>query len=141
MLRLPSLSSRIAAYSVVVLPDPVGPVTRMMPLGSVTASLSNWWMAGVMPSASSVIPAFSLSRMRNTTRSPARLGKVDTRTSSNLPPSVSPMRPSCGTRRSAMSSRAITLMRLTTTGATCGGMRSVSRSTPSIRIRTTSPVS
>jgi hypothetical protein len=38
-----------------------------------------------------------------------------------------------------MSKRAMTLMRLTTTGATCGGMRSVSRSSPSIRMRNTSP--
>ena len=68
-------------------------------------------------------PAASLSRIRSTTRSPARLGSVETRTSSILPPSVRPIRPSCGTRRSAMSSRAMTLIRLTTTGATCAGMR------------------
>ena len=38
-------------------------------------------------------------------------------------------------------SLAMTLIRLTTTGATWGGIRSVSRSTPSMRIRTTRPLS
>ena len=79
--------------------------------------------------------------MRITTRSLARLGSVETRTSSSLPPSVSDIRPSCGMRRSAMSSRAITLIRLTITEATCGGILSFSVSTPSMRILTTSPVS
>eukprot|EP01035_Chromulina_nebulosa_P041714 gene41714-56474_t len=62
-------------------------------------------VAGFMPSIVRSMPALSLSRIRSTTRSPARLGNVETRTSSSLPPSVRPMRPSCGTRRSAISSR------------------------------------
>ena len=79
--------------------------------------------------------------MRSTTRSPIRDGRVETRTSSVLPPSASGMRPSCGTRFSAMSSRAITLIRDTSSGVIRGFSDRVSRSTPSMRIRTVSAVS
>ena len=141
MLRVPSFNRLRPAYKVVVLPDPVGPVTSMMPFGSANASRNIVSVSSDMPSRSSDMPAFSLSRIRITTRSPARLGKVETRTSTIRPPSVSPMRPSCGMRRSAMSRRAITFMRLTTTGATLAGSRRRSCNTPSARIRITRPVS
>ena len=69
-------------------------------------------------------------------------GRVETRTSSVLPPSVSEMRPSCGMRFSAMSRRAMTLMRETMRGhAARAGRRVTSRSTPSTRKRTMSAVS
>ena len=48
------------------------------------------------------------------------------------------MRPSCGTRFSAMSSRAMTLTRDTSIGAMRGGRLSASRITPSTRKRTRS---
>ena len=53
----------------------------------------------------------SLSRMRITASSPCTLGMIETRKSIVLPGSRSLKRPSCGTRFSAMSSSAITLMR------------------------------
>ena len=53
----------------------------------------------------------SLSRMRMTASSPCTLGMIDTRKSIVLPRTRSLKRPSCGTRFSAMSSSAMTLMR------------------------------
>ena len=41
-----------AAYKVVVLPDPVGPVTRRMPLGLSTQSMSRVCIFLAMPTAS-----------------------------------------------------------------------------------------
>ena len=52
-----------------------------------------------------------LSRMRMTASSPCALGMIETRKSMVLPRTRSRKRPSCGTRFSAMSSSAITLMR------------------------------
>ena len=51
---------------------------------------------------------------------------------------LSEMRPSCGLRRSAMSSFASTFRRVVTPGASRLGIRCISCSTPSIRKRTTS---
>jgi len=53
----------------------------------------------------------SLSRIRITASSPCTLGITDTRKSIVFPPMRTLKRPSCGTRFSAMSSSAITLMR------------------------------
>src|SRR4029077_5943668 len=53
----------------------------------------------------------SLSRMRMTASSPCTLGMIETRKSIVLPGMRSLKRPSCGTRFSAMSSSAMTLMR------------------------------
>ena len=78
----------------------------------------------------------SLSRMRMTTDSPCTLGRVTTRRSTWWPSMLSPMRPSCGTRRSAMSSSAMTLMRLTTPATIARGTTCASFSTPSMRRRT-----
>ena len=86
MLRLLSLMRSSAAYSVVVLPEPVGPVTRMMPCGL--------WMSSIhhllrLPRPCRAIrdlrrPA-CLSSSRSTTRSPCPEGMVDTRTSTARP--------------------------------------------------------
>ena len=109
-----SLSFSSAPYSVVVLPEPVGPVTSRMPCGRAIMSSSRARIASSMPScARSSLPA-CLSRRRSTTRSPRPAGIVDTRTSTGRPAMRSPMRPSCGRRFSAMSSFAMTLMRDTT---------------------------
>ena len=78
----------------------------------------------------------SLSRMRMTTDSPCTLGRVTTRRSTWWPSMLSPTRPSCGTRRSAMSSSAMTLMRLTTPATIARGTTCASFSTPSMRRRT-----
>jgi len=53
----------------------------------------------------------SLSRTRRTASSPNTLGITDTRKSISRPPLRALKRPSCGTRRSAMSSSDMTLMR------------------------------
>ena len=66
------------------------------------------------------------------------LHEVETRRSISLPCTRSRMRPSCGSRFSAMSSRDITLMRETISGATARFVCSTSRSTPSTRNRITS---
>ena len=75
-----------------------------------------------------------------TTFSPSTVGRVATRMSSIRPAAAafSEMRPSCGFRRSAMSSFARTFRRVVTPGAIRFGMRCISASTPSMRKRTTS---
>ncbi len=78
-----------------------------------------------------------LSSRRSTTRSPCPEGMVETRTSTARPATRSEMRPSCGSRFSAISSLDMTLMRDTTSGATARRDCSTSRSTPSTRKRTT----
>ncbi|HEX9107412.1 MAG TPA: hypothetical protein VF832_09290 [Longimicrobiales bacterium] len=61
---------------------------------------------------------------------------METRSENSRPATRTAARPSCGLRRTAMSRSAITLRRETTAGAACSGMRSTSRSTPSMRVRT-----
>ena len=75
-----------------------------------------------------------------TTFSPSTVGSVATRMSSMRPAAaaLSEMRPSCGLRRSAMSSFASTFRRVVTPGAIRFGIRCTSWSTPSTRKRTTS---
>ena len=75
-----------------------------------------------------------------TSDSPSTVGSVATRTSSMRPAAAafSEMRPSCGLRRSAMSSFASTFRRVVTPGMSRFGMRCISCSTPSMRNRTTS---
>ena len=92
------------------------------------------------PSSSSVGGFFDLSSRRMTTDSPSTVGSVATRMSSMRPAAaaLSEMRPSCGFRRSAMSSFASTFRRVVTPAAIRFGMRCTSWSTPSIRYRTTS---
>ncbi len=109
------LMREIDEYSVLVLPDPVGPVTSTMPHGlemavSNLASDSTSKPSFVMSSIS-----FSLSRRRMTIFSPKSVGRHDTRKSmSRLTPwswNRILMRPSCGRRFSAMSSLDMILMR------------------------------
>src|SRR6056297_172077 len=133
MLRLRSLSSSKAAYSVVDLPDPVGPVTSRIPCGRWTRRLSRSRVAPSMPSSGRPSLPACLSRSLSTTRSPWLEGKVDTRTSTGLPASRRLIRPSWGRRFSAMSRRAMTLMRDATSDASAGDVDSTSRSTPSTR--------
>ena len=70
-----------------------------------------------------------------TTFSPYTVGRVETRRSMALPSTVSPMRPSWGMRRSAMSISAMTLRRDTTPGMIERGWRMRSCNTPSMRKR------
>ena len=61
-----------AAYSVVVLPLPVGPVTSTMPCGWCTRRSSSASTPGAMPRRSSLRRPASLSSSRSTARSPCR---------------------------------------------------------------------
>ena len=130
----PSLCS--AAYSVVVLPEPVGPVTRMMPCGwwiSASSCCSTW---PCMPTASSVSLLPDLSSRRSTARSPWALGRVETRTSMARVPRRRLMRPSCGRRFSEMSSSAMILRRLMSAACRARLGCTTSRKVPSTRKRT-----
>ena len=75
-----------------------------------------------------------------TTPSPSTVGSTATRMSRRRPAAFAfrEMRPSCGLRRSAMSSLASTLRRVVTPGASRFGIRWSSWRTPSTRKRTTS---
>ena len=132
-----SLSSVSEAYNVVVLPEPVGPVTRMMPCGLWISSRMCWSQTSPMPRWETCRRPACLSSRRSTTRSPLLEGMVETRTSTSRPPRRREMRPSWGIRFSAMSRRAMTLMRDTSSGASSRLGVSTSRSTPSTRMRTT----
>ena len=93
-----------------------------------------------MPSFSSPYPASPRSRIRSTTASPWIIGMTDTRRSMSRPATRSRIRPSCGTRFSAMSRWLRILSRLTIAAwyfRTDGGMFA-STSTPSTRYRTRS---
>ena len=63
------------------------------------------------------------------------VGSTLTRRSTGWPPTVRRMRPSCGSRRSAMSRLAMTLMRVVMAKARCRGGGTISYSTPSARMR------
>ena len=121
-----SLSSLRAAYSVVVLPEPVGPVTRMMPLGFMITSIQLASVSSGMPSLLRSSWTTERSRIRSTTLSPNMVGRVETRMSTLLPPRASSIRPSCGSRRSAMSRLDMTLMRLAMAGARWRGGGTIS---------------
>ena len=84
------------------------------------------------------MPSLALdgSRIRITIFSPNSVGSVLTRKSIALLPNLSFMRPSCGTRFSAMSRREITLMREASLSLIAIGGWVISRSSPSTRKRT-----
>ena len=71
-----------------------------------------------------------------TTFSPNKVGKVLTRKSIARWPNLSFMRPSCGTRFSAMSMREMTLMREASLSLMAMGGWVISRNSPSMRKRT-----
>ncbi len=127
------LSWLSAVYSVVVLPEPVGPVTSRMPCGCSSTLRNCGRNASVKPSRWKSNTTVSRSSRRITTLSPCAVGTVLTRRSSSLPCTRSMMRPSCGRRRSAMFSRAMILMRLITAAVRLAGGLSPSISTPSTR--------
>ena len=137
MLRSSVLSSDIAEYSVVVLPDPVGPVTSTIPYGFEIAYLKS--PSGLTSKPSFVMSScrFVLSRRRMTIFSPNSVGRTETRKSiSRLLPILSLMRPSCGSRRSAMSSDAMILRREVIALRSLSGGRISSWRMPSMRNRT-----
>ena len=95
------------AYKVVVLPVPVGPVTRIKPLGRVSRLLSFFKSAGDMPSWSMRRRPNWRSQIRMVRSSPNRVEIVLIRRSSCLPEPSCSQRPSPGRRCSEMSIPAI----------------------------------
>ncbi len=98
-----------------VLPLPVGPVTSTIPQGRMIAASYFTSDSGSKPSRVMSSISFSRSRSRMTTFSPKSVGRHDTRKSISfgIPFSLKRilMRPSCGSRFSAMSSFAMILTR------------------------------
>ena len=116
-----SFNSERAEYSVVVLPEPVGPVTITMPLGLRMSCRKVSRSSSRMPTLARSSETLPRSRIRMTTDSPNMVGSTATRRSTGSSPTVSSMRPSWGTRRSAMSMLAMTFTRETIGIARCLG--------------------
>ncbi len=108
-----SLIALRAAYSVVVLPLPVGPVTSRMPCGIEISSRNFDSTASGMPTVLRSNFIRSLSKSRRTTPSPYSMGMIETRTSISRPETLILIRPSCGSRFSAMLSRDMIFNRVT----------------------------
>ena len=106
-----ALISANAAYSVVVLPEPVGPVTSTMPAVRPKTSRKRLSMAGGMPMLSSLRMAVPCSSKRMTADSPKVVGSVLRRTSIVWSFRRTVKRPSCGRRFSEMSNPAISFKR------------------------------
>ena len=132
-LRSGVLTCWIPAYSVEVLPEPVGPVIRMSPWVCTSAAVTTSSWAPLRPVWSSRGTVSARGRMRITTFSPCSAGRVEMRASTGAPSTDSRARPSCGRRRSAMSSPLTILMRLTTASEADRGTVMTSRSRPSTR--------
>ena len=78
-------------------------------------------VAGARPSSATSRSTLARSSRRSTTRSPAAVGTIETRTSTSRPPTRSAMRPSCGSRRSAMSRPAMIFTRDTSAACMLSG--------------------
>ncbi len=125
----------------VVLPEPVGPLSMTRPCGAEILSSSRRSRLSRRPSCSGAgRSAFSSSR-RITIFSPSTVGEEETRMSSGMRRICAVMRPSCGRRRSATSMPASTLMREVSAGCSASGMRHSSCRMPSMRSRTIVPSS
>ena len=128
-----------AAYSVVDLPEPVGPVARTPPLERPSASSKRGRSWAVSPSSSRPSGTEPWSSTRSTTDSPLTSGSTTARRSMWRPSTFIPMRPSCGRRRSEMSRLPMIFSRETMAGAERAGTVVESVITPSTRIRTSRP--
>ena len=120
------LIQSIIVARVVVFPEPVGPVTNTIPCGlrMMSRNWTNVFDPKPITSRSSITT--ERSRIRITTLSPNIVGNRLTRRSTGWPPTASRMRPSCGSRRSAMSRSAITLTRVVIAIAKCRGGGTIS---------------
>ncbi len=122
-------------YNLVDFPLPVGPVTSKIPCGRSIKPSNRLCVTGSIPSCWSVKRTLALSSKRITIPSPKSIGMTLTRTSICLPPTWNLMRPSCGTRRSAMFKLDRILMRLIIAAwnrCICAGIEA-SCNTPSMR--------
>ena len=125
-----------AEYSVVVLPEPVGPVHSKIPFGLCTSSRIASTTSSRMPSVFKSSVVEPLSSKRITIRSPCAVGIVERRKSMSRPATLMRMRPSCGRRFSAMFSPPMILTRLVIDAWNFLEVRTTSFNTPSRRNRT-----
>ncbi len=88
-----------------------------------------------MPRSDSGISVEERFNKRSTTRSPSATGTVETRISISRSPTLTPAMPSCGRRFSAISRRAMILMRETSAASRFFGGDGRSYNMPSIRKR------
>ncbi len=100
------------AYSVVVFPDPVGPVVMIMPCGFENSFSRRLKDASRNPRSEKSKEIESGLRIRMTTDSPQAVGRVEVRTSIFLPSALMVNRPSCGLSRMFILRPATSLMRL-----------------------------
>ena len=137
--RVGSLRIDSTVASVVVLPLPVGPVTTMMPWGSLSNSRSLASSDVEKPSFSMPSNPRSFASRRITADSPCWVGMMAMRMSNSARATRTRAAPSWGSRRSAMLRPARILMReMMACGSTLGGV-GTTRSSPSTRRRTTRP--
>ena len=85
-----------------VLPEPVGPVTSRIPSGEESKRSNVFWSSLRNPSSGRPSIRVDLSRTRITMLSPWLVGIVETRRSIGFCAILTWMRPSCGRRFSAM---------------------------------------
>ena len=124
ILRSPVLTSANMECSVVVLPEPVGPAARIRPNEWPDRRLNVSSSRGCRPSLTSGMGLVVASRRNTTSSSPSWVGMTATRSSSLGPPnSAKLILPSCGRRRSAISSRDMILMRDTSGARNLAGRR------------------
>jgi hypothetical protein len=106
MMLLRVASSRCsAAYSVVVLPEPVGPVTRMMPCGWAISRSKRLQRVALHAHGFQAELAFALVQQAQHGALAVGAGQVLTRTSMARVPRRRLMRPSCGRRFSECPAR------------------------------------
>jgi hypothetical protein len=122
-------------YSVVVLPEPVGPVTSTMPCGRLTICVPAFGLVVAEAERSIGFSAVSGSKMRITHFSPKAVGMVDRRISTSRPPGAGLDAAVLRAPFSATSMRPSSLMRLTTAVITGVGSSNTLCSTPSMRKR------
>ncbi|EKD38368.1 MAG: hypothetical protein ACD_75C00760G0003 [uncultured bacterium] len=119
------------------MPDPVGPVTNNNPCGRLRHLFSISKVSTSKPSLVRSTFSEALSRIRKTTDSPNRVGREETRKSTErfLPMRIF-IRPSCGTRRSVMSRPERIFILATKAFLMVRGRFMVLNSEPSLRYRT-----
>ena len=101
-------------YSVVVFPDPVGPVTNTIPCDEETAFRIVFRSLSSKPSCSIFFSPAFLFKIRITTRSLLLVGKIEIRKSTSNVLYLKGIAPSCGSRLSEISSLLKILIRVTT---------------------------
>ncbi|CCY61155.1 uncharacterized protein BN572_00375 [Clostridium sp. CAG:264] len=104
-------SSLKDVYSVVDLPEPVGPVTRIIPCGLLRIPSNTLISSSSRPSPLFGFVSPSLEVSRITVFSPYTVGRIDTRTSNSLRSTKIVIRPSCGFLFSAISIPPMILIR------------------------------